>query len=64
MLSLYSITYYLTTTRLKGAGMHWQRGYVNALQALRNGVCNERWQESWQLPLSQHFHQQVLRRKL
>jgi Uncharacterised protein family (UPF0236) len=34
--------------RLKGAGMHWQRGHVNPLLALRNAVCNERWEEAWQ----------------
>lgn len=33
--------------RLKGAGMHWQRTNVNPMLALRNGVCNARWQETW-----------------
>lgn len=33
--------------RLKGAGMHWQRHNVNPMLALRNVVCNERWEESW-----------------
>ena len=33
--------------RLKGAGMHWARGHVNPMVALRNVVCSERWQEEW-----------------
>jgi|GEM_PF-6052956 hypothetical protein len=33
--------------RLKGASMHWQRQNVNPMLALRNGVCNERWLETW-----------------
>jgi hypothetical protein len=34
--------------RLKGAGMHWSRASVNPMLALRNAVCNERWDEVWQ----------------
>lgn len=34
--------------RLKGAGMHWADTNVNPLVALRNAVCNDRWQERWQ----------------
>lgn len=33
--------------RLKGAGMHWADVNVNPLLALRNAVCNDRWEESW-----------------
>jgi hypothetical protein len=33
--------------RLKGAGMHWARGHVNPMLALRNIVCNDRWEEAW-----------------
>lgn len=33
--------------RLKGAGMHWERSNVNPLLALRNAVCNDRWDETW-----------------
>jgi hypothetical protein len=33
--------------RLKGAGMHWAEGNVNPMLALRNAVCNDRWDESW-----------------
>lgn len=32
--------------RLKGAGMHWARANVNPMLALRNAVCNQRWQEA------------------
>ena len=34
--------------RLKGAGMQWKRENVNPLLALRNAVCNDRWNETWQ----------------
>ena len=34
--------------RLKGAGMHWQPAQVNAMLALRQALCNERWDEAWQ----------------
>jgi hypothetical protein len=33
--------------RLKGAGMHWERGHVDAMLGLRNIVCSDRWQEEW-----------------
>jgi hypothetical protein len=33
--------------RLKGAGMHWADANVNPLLALRNAVCNDRWEECW-----------------
>jgi hypothetical protein len=33
--------------RLKGAGMHWERTNVNPMLALRNAVCNDRWDEIW-----------------
>lgn len=33
--------------RLKGAGMHWSRASVNPMLALRNAVCNDRWDEMW-----------------
>ena len=53
--------------RLKGTGMRWERKNVNPLLALRNAVCNERWQETWQTAsqqrldlLAQHRHQRTL----
>lgn len=33
--------------RMKGAGMHWQRAYVNPMLALRNVACSDRWTEAW-----------------
>lgn len=33
--------------RLKGAGMHWARPHVDPMLALRNLVCNRRWEEDW-----------------
>jgi hypothetical protein len=33
--------------RLKGAGMHWARRNVNPMLALRNTLCNDRWDEAW-----------------
>lgn len=48
--------------RLKGAGMHWQRKNVNPMLALRNAVCNDRWQEMWQQALHHHQKLQALHR--
>jgi len=39
--------------RLKGAGMHWERHNVNPMLVLRNAVCNDRWDETWQATTSQ-----------
>jgi hypothetical protein len=33
--------------RLKGAGMHWARPHVDPMLALRNIVCNDRWETEW-----------------
>jgi hypothetical protein len=33
--------------RLEGAGMHWADTHVDPLLALRNVVCNDRWEEAW-----------------
>jgi len=33
--------------RMKQAGMHWARGNVNPMAALRNVACNDRWEEAW-----------------
>lgn len=48
--------------RLKGAGMHWERKHVNPMLALRNAICNERWQELWQQALTHHRKLQALHR--
>jgi hypothetical protein len=50
--------------RLKGAGMHWERKNVNPMLALRNGVCNERWLETWQTGQHHLWEQQQRRRTL
>ena len=49
--------------RLKGTGMHWERRNVNPMLALRNAVCNARWQEMWRKAILQHQKQQALHRK-
>ncbi len=33
--------------RLKGSGMHWARGHVDPLVALRTVVCANRWPQAW-----------------
>ncbi|MEO6892521.1 MAG: ISKra4 family transposase [Ktedonobacteraceae bacterium] len=43
--------------RLKGAGMRWEPHHVNPMLALRDAVCNDRWDEAWQ-DLSHHQHRQ------
>ncbi len=48
--------------RLKGAGMHWERSNINPMLALRNGICNERWQETWNTVGVQHHLSQAQRR--
>lgn len=34
-------------TRMKGSGMHWARAHVDPMLALRDVVCNDRWEEVW-----------------
>lgn len=48
--------------RLKGAGMHWAREQVNAVLALRNAVCNDRWEESWRAVAQREREQERQRR--
>ena len=50
--------------RLKGAGMRWERAHVNPMLALRTAVCNERWDESWQVVRKAVGRQRMQRRKL
>src|SRR3989304_1128071 len=33
--------------RVKGSGMHWARSHIDPILALRNIVCNDRWEEAW-----------------
>lgn len=48
--------------RLKGAGMHWARMQVDPMLALRNIVCNDRWDESWPQIVTHLRHQQAAQR--
>jgi hypothetical protein len=34
-------------SRMKQAGMHWQRTHVDPIVALRTIACNDRWEEAW-----------------
>lgn len=38
---------FVIQTRLKGTGMRWAPVHVNPMAALRNLVCNNRWDEGW-----------------
>jgi hypothetical protein len=38
----------LMQARLKRAGMHWDPSNVNPMLALRDALCNHRWEEVWQ----------------
>lgn len=49
--------------RLKGAGMHWAEANVNPLLALRNAVCNDRWEECWTLIEREQRAQGAVRRQ-
>jgi hypothetical protein len=44
--------------RLKGSGMHWARGHVNAMVALRTIACSDRWAEAWP-QIEQHLRNQA-----
>lgn len=48
--------------RLKGAGMHWAEAHVNPMLALRNAVCNDRWDEVWLRIEGEQRRQVVVRR--
>ena len=49
--------------RLKGAGMHWDEQNVNPMLALRNAVCNARWEEVWRQIEGEQRRQLQVRRK-
>jgi hypothetical protein len=50
--------------RLKGAGMHWARASVNPMLALRNAVCNDRWDEAWAVSAEQIRRVGLVRRAI
>jgi hypothetical protein len=43
--------------RLKGSGMHWARGNINRMVALRALVCSQRWAEGW-ATIVRHWQQE------
>lgn len=49
--------------RLKGAGMHWADQNVNPLLALRNAVCNDRWEECWTVIEREHRREVLVKRQ-
>lgn len=48
--------------RLKGAGMRWAPAHVNPMVALRNLVCNNRWEEDWP-KIARQLRQQLCQRR-
>ncbi len=48
-------------SRMKGAGMRWADRHVNAMLALRNLACNDRWETGW--PAIRHGWQQEVQTK-
>ena len=49
--------------RLKGAGMHRADANVNPLLALRNAICNDRWEECWSVIEREQRSQVAVRRQ-
>lgn len=48
--------------RLKGSGMHWARSHVDPMLALRNVVCNDRWEEAWP-QIAEELRRQTMQRR-
>ncbi len=48
--------------RLKGSGMHWARGNVNPMVALRGMCCSDRWADGWPALWRQLHRQRAERR--
>lgn len=49
-------------SRLKGSGMRWAPANVNPMAALRNLVCNNRWDEGW-AAITTYWRQQAMHRQ-
>jgi len=49
-------------SRMKGAGMRWEPAHVNAILALRNLACNDRWDQGWQAIRKQWQHEAQVQR--
>lgn len=50
-------------SRLKGAGMHWERENVDPMLALHNIVCSDRWAEEWPRIVKRLRSQKTLQQK-
>lgn len=48
--------------RMKGAGMRWAEQHLDPMLALRNLLCNGRWEEGWQQIELFHQEQAILKR--
>ncbi|NIV28429.1 MAG: hypothetical protein GWN58_02605 [Anaerolineae bacterium] len=48
--------------RMKGAGMRWAEHHLDAMLALRNLLCNDRWEEGWQQVVLFQQEQLTIRR--
>ncbi len=51
-------------SRMKGAGMRWEPKHVNAILALRNLACNDRWDQGWQAIRQRWQHEAQAQRRL
>jgi len=49
-------------SRMKGAGMRWAEQNLDPMLALRDLLCNDRWDEGWQQIALFHQEQQVVQR--
>jgi hypothetical protein len=49
--------------RMKGAGMRWSAEHINAMLAMRNLVCNGRWEEGWAAISARQVKQRKQRRQ-
>jgi hypothetical protein len=49
--------------RLKGSGMHWAEPHVDAMLAIRNIICSDRWKEAWPKIEARLGHQTRMRRR-
>jgi hypothetical protein len=48
--------------RLKGSGMHWARGNVNPMLALREALCSDRWAAAWATLTAERRRERTRRR--
>ncbi len=49
-------------SRMKGAGMRWGEQHVDAMVALRNVACSDRWKPAWKQIRQQWFQQTQAKR--